>query len=220
MMPNRSGPSEILRQSPVLAVLRARHAGEYAPVIETLADGNIRCMELTLSTRGVFAQLPSLAEAFGSDIEIGVGTVTSADEASRAIDAGAQFLVTPVTDEAIVRVAVASGIPVFPGGLTPTELFSGWRTGATAVKIFPAATVGSGYISQLRGPFPDIQVIPSGGVGIGDVASWIAAGAMAVSLGGPLIGDAFQGGNLQPLKARAMEVSQIAAEAVAKRDSQ
>lgn len=219
-MPNRSGPSEILLHNPVVGVLRAKHASEYAPVIETLADGNIRCIELTLSTRGVFEQLPSLAAPFGTDIEIGVGTVTTADEASAAIDAGAKFLVTPVMDAAIVRAAVAAGIPVFPGGLTPTELFSGWQAGATAVKIFPAATVGSGYVSQLRGPFPDIQVIPSGGVSIADVASWIAAGAMAVSLGGPLIGDAFQGGNLQALKARAMEVSQIAAEAVAKRCSQ
>jgi 2-dehydro-3-deoxyphosphogluconate aldolase / (4S)-4-hydroxy-2-oxoglutarate aldolase len=218
-MPNRSEPSELLRQNPVLAVLRAEHAREYAPVIEALADANIRCIELTLSTAGVFEQLPSLAAAFGSGIEIGVGTVTTVDEASRALEAGARFLVTPVMNDAIVNVGVASGIPVFPGGLTPTELFNGWRAGATAVKIFPAATVGAGYISQLRGPFPDIQVIPSGGVGIADVASWIAAGATAVSLGGPLLGDAFQGGNLQLLKARAVEVSQIAAEAVAKRDS-
>lgn len=218
-MPIRSEPSELLRQNPVLAVLRAEDAREYAPVIEALADGNIRCIELTLTTQGVFNQLPSLSAAFGSSIEIGVGTVTTVEEASRALDAGARFLVTPVMSEAIVNVGVASGIPVFPGGLTPTELFSGWRAGATAVKIFPAAIVGAGYVSQLRGPFPDIQVIPSGGVGVADVAPWIAAGAMAVSLGGPLLGDAFQGGNLQLVKARALEVSRIAAEAVAKRGS-
>lgn len=218
-MPKRSEPSELLRQNAVLAVLRATHASEYAPVIEALAGGNVRCIELTLSTGGVFEQLPSLAAAFGSDIEIGVGTVTTVDEAVRALDAGARFLVTPVMDEAIVDVAAASGVPVFPGGLTPTELFTGWRAGATAVKIFPAATVGAGYIAQLRGPFPDIQVIPSGGVGIADVASWIASGAMAVSLGGPLLGDAFQGGDLRLLRARAREVTLIAAEAVAKRDS-
>jgi 2-dehydro-3-deoxyphosphogluconate aldolase/(4S)-4-hydroxy-2-oxoglutarate aldolase len=218
-MPIRSEPSELLRQNPVLAVLRAEDARDYPPVIEALADGNIRCIELTLTTQGVFDQLPSLSAAFGSSIEIGVGTVTTVDEASRALDAGARFLVTPVMSEAIVNVGVASGIPVFPGGLTPTELFNGWRAGATAVKIFPAAIVGAGYVSQLRGPFPDIQVIPSGGVGVADVAPWIAAGAMAVSLGGPLLGDAFQGGNLQLVKARALEVSRIAAEAVAKRGS-
>lgn len=115
-MPNRSEPSELLRQNPVLAVLRAKHAREYAPVMETLAEGDIRCIELTLSTGGVLDQLPSLAAAFGSDVEIGIGTVTTVDEASRAVDAGARFLVTPLMNEAIVYVGVAAGIPVFPGG--------------------------------------------------------------------------------------------------------
>jgi 2-dehydro-3-deoxyphosphogluconate aldolase / (4S)-4-hydroxy-2-oxoglutarate aldolase len=107
---------------------------------------------------------------------------------------------------------------VFPGGLTPTELLGGWRAGATAVKVFPASTVGPGYISQLRGPFPEIQVIPSGGVGIEDAAAWISAGALAVSLGGPLLGDAFHGGGLAALTARAARVSSVVAEALAARE--
>jgi 2-dehydro-3-deoxyphosphogluconate aldolase/(4S)-4-hydroxy-2-oxoglutarate aldolase len=97
--------------------------------------------------------------------------------------------------------------------LTPTELHAGWKLGATAVKVFPAATVGPGYISQLRGPFPEIQVIPSGGVGIDDVPSWIKAGAVAVSLGGPLLEDAFKDGNLQSLTARAKRVRRLVDEA-------
>lgn len=210
----RPAPSSVLLENPVVAVLRARHAAEYAPVISALAEGGVRTIELTLSTAGVFDLLPVLARDFGADVEIGVGTITTTAEADQALDAGARFLVTPVTDGDIVRAAVARGVPVFPGGLTPTELLSGWRAGATAVKVFPASTVGPGYISQLRGPFPEIQVIPSGGVGIGDAAAWISAGAMAVSLGGPLLGDAFKGGDLGLLKERAVEVSRLVAAAL------
>jgi 2-dehydro-3-deoxyphosphogluconate aldolase / (4S)-4-hydroxy-2-oxoglutarate aldolase len=210
--------SEILVRNPVVAVLRARHADQYAPVISALAEGGVRVIELTLSTAGVFDLLPRLAGEFGAEVELGVGTITTTAEAERALDCGAGFLVTPVTDAGIVRAAVARGVPVFPGGLTPTELLGGWRAGATAVKVFPASTVGPGYISQLRGPFPDLQVIPSGGVAIEDAAAWISAGALAVSLGGPLLGDAFQGGGLGALTARAARVSSVVAEALAARE--
>lgn len=213
-------PSSILLHNPVLAVLRAAHAREYAPVIDGLAAGGLRSIELTLSTRGVNELLPSLITDFGPDVEIGVGTVTTVAEAEQALDAGARFLVTPVADSAIVSVAVARGIPVFPGGLTPTELFSGWRAGATAVKVFPASTVGPSYISQLRGPFPDIEVVPSGGVAIEDAAAWITAGALAVSMGGPLLGDAFRGGHLPSLTERARRVSGVVAEALEGRNTQ
>ena len=211
----RIPPGPILRHNPVVAVLRARHATEYAPIIARLAAGGVRSIELTLSTAGVFGELPSLLQSFGTDVEIGVGTITTAGEAEEALEAGAAFLVTPVTDTDVVRLGISRGTPVFPGGLSPTELLAGWRAGATAVKVFPASTVGPGYIAQLRGPFPDIQVIPSGGVAIDDAPAWIRAGAMAVSLGGPLLGDAFAGGNLTALSHRARRVSDLVAEALA-----
>ena len=216
---SRSAPSAILRSNPVVAVLRAEHAREYAPVIESLVAGGVRSIELTLSTAGVIEELPSLIGAFGPEVEIGVGTITSRDQAESALDAGARFLVTPITDPDVVRAAVARDVPVFPGGLTPTELFAGWSAGATAVKVFPANIVGPGYISALRGPFPGIQVIPSGGVSLEDAAAWMAAGAVAVSLGGPLLGDAFKGGDLSALTERARRVSALVAEALQQRTS-
>lgn len=184
--------------------MRAHHATAYAPVIEALLDGGVLSIELTLSTPGVFEELPRLQERFGDGAEFGVGTITTVAEALRAIEAGAQYLVTPLTNPAIIAVAVEHGVAVFPGGLTPTELFSGWSEGATAVKVFPASVFGPGYVSMLRGPFPGIEVVPSGGVGIADAAAWISAGALAVSLGGPLIGDAFHGGDLKQLSERAV----------------
>jgi 2-dehydro-3-deoxyphosphogluconate aldolase/(4S)-4-hydroxy-2-oxoglutarate aldolase len=206
---SRPAPSSILRDTRVVAVLRASHAREYAPVIEALQRGGVLSIELTLSTPGVFDELTRLQERFGDGLEIGVGTVTTADEAETALDLGAAYIVTPVTDPDIVAACVRRGVAVYPGGLTPTELHAGWKLGATAVKVFPASVVGAGYVGQLRGPFPDIQVIPSGGVNIEDVPGWVKAGALAVSLGGPLLGDAFKGGDLQELTARARRVREL-----------
>ncbi|MFP3462212.1 bifunctional 4-hydroxy-2-oxoglutarate aldolase/2-dehydro-3-deoxy-phosphogluconate aldolase [Arthrobacter globiformis] len=206
---SRPAPSAVLRETRAVAVLRARHATDYAPVIEGLQRGGVLSIELTLSTPGVWEELPLLRERFGDTLEIGVGTVTEASEAETALDLGAAYIVTPVTDAGVIAACVRRGVPVYPGGLTPTELHTGWKLGATAVKVFPASTVGAGYVSQLRGPFPDIEVIPSGGVNIEDVPAWIAAGALAVSLGGPLLGDAFKGGDLQDLTARARRVREL-----------
>jgi 2-dehydro-3-deoxyphosphogluconate aldolase/(4S)-4-hydroxy-2-oxoglutarate aldolase len=206
---SRPAPSALLRETRTVAVLRARHASDYAPVIEALQRGGVLSIELTLSTPGVWEELPLLRERFGDSLEIGVGTVTEAAEAETALDLGAAYIVTPVTDPAIITACVSRDVPVYPGGLTPTELHAGWKLGATAVKIFPASTVGASYVSQLRGPFPDIEVIPSGGVNIEDVPAWIRAGALAVSLGGPLLGDAFKGGDLQDLTARARRVREL-----------
>lgn len=208
---SRPAPSAVLRETRAVAVLRASHASDYAPVIEALQRGGVLSIELTLSTPGVWDELPVLRDRFGDSLEIGVGTVTEAAEAEAALDLGAAYIVTPVTDPAVITACVSRGVPVYPGGLTPTELHAGWKLGATAVKVFPASTVGAGYVSQLRGPFPDIEVIPSGGVNIEDVPGWIRAGALAVSLGGPLLGDAFKGGDLQELTARARRVRELIA---------
>lgn len=198
--------STILLETRVIAVLRAAHARDYAPVIQALLDGGVRSIELTLSTPGVIEELPHLARRFGDAVELGAGTVTNVHQVERLVDAGASYIVTPHTDPAIVDATISRGIPVYPGGLTPTELFAGWRAGATAVKVFPASTVGPNYLAQLRGPFPDMEFIPSGGIGIDDAGAWIRAGALAVSLGGPLIGDAFKGGDLDALQRRAVAV--------------
>jgi 2-dehydro-3-deoxyphosphogluconate aldolase/(4S)-4-hydroxy-2-oxoglutarate aldolase len=212
-MNRRSEPSALLRETRVLAVLRAKSATEYAPVVEALIAGGVVSIELTLSTHGVIEELPKLLQRFGTDAELGVGTVTTPDQASEAIDAGAAYLVTPITETPIIDIAIDRGVPVFPGGLTPTELHRGWTAGATAVKVFPASKVGAGYVADLRGPFPDIEVIPSGGVGIAEAAAWIRAGAVAVSMGGPLLGDAFSGGDIRELTRRAEEIRRVVDEA-------
>jgi 2-dehydro-3-deoxyphosphogluconate aldolase / (4S)-4-hydroxy-2-oxoglutarate aldolase len=210
----RIEPSPVLLETPLIAVLRAAQATDYDQVVEVLGQNGVRCVELTLSTPGTIDHLPALIDHAGSELEIGVGTITTVTDAQRAIDAGAKYLVTPVINLEIIALALKHRLPVFPGGLTPTELHSAWVAGATAVKVFPAQTVGAKYGSHLRGPFPDLRFVPSGGVGLDDIPAWLNAGATAVSLGGPLIGDALKGGSLQGLAERTKRAVEIVREAI------
>jgi 2-dehydro-3-deoxyphosphogluconate aldolase/(4S)-4-hydroxy-2-oxoglutarate aldolase len=201
--PSVTPPSDNLLESPLIAVLRARQAEDYDSVVKILVDAGIRSLEFTLSTPKTLEHFSALRQLVPATVDLGVGTITDLEQAKFALDAGAEFLVTPITNLEIVALACRRGVPIYPGGLTPTELHAGWTAGATAVKVFPASTVGVTYLSQLRGPFPDIQVVPSGGVELSDVQPWLQAGALAVSLGGPLIGNAFSGGSLTELAERA-----------------
>ncbi|MFH8252688.1 bifunctional 4-hydroxy-2-oxoglutarate aldolase/2-dehydro-3-deoxy-phosphogluconate aldolase [Microbacterium sp. B2969] len=190
-------------ESRLIVVARAQRAEDYDAVLEALIDAGIRSVELTLTTPGTIERLPHLLERFAGDADLGIGTVTSLDQLKSAVDAGARYLVTPITVPELLAEAVRVGVPLVPGGFTPTELFASWSAGASAVKVFPAGRLGAGYVKDLRGPFPDIEVVPSGGVDLESAAQWLAAGAAAVSVGGPLLGDAFGGGDLDALRERA-----------------
>lgn len=213
--PECAGASAALTASGLLAVLRANHAEQYAPVVETLVAAELNCIELTLTTPGTLAALPALRQNVPATTELGVGTVTTVEQARATAEAGADFLVTPTTNPDIVTVAVRAGIPVYPGGLTPTELYEGWTAGAAAVKLFPASTVRPEYLTQLRGPFPDLHVIPSGGINLDDAAQWIKSGSLAVSIGGPLLRDVFTNGDYDALQQRTERLVKTVAEAVA-----
>jgi 2-dehydro-3-deoxyphosphogluconate aldolase/(4S)-4-hydroxy-2-oxoglutarate aldolase len=209
----RTPPSPLLRRSRVVAVLRAPRAIDCEAVVETLVRGGVGSIELTLTTPGALELLPRLVELFAGSAEIGLGTVTTVGQAVAAVDRGAAFIVTPVTSAAIAESVTSRGVPFYPGGFTPTELWSSWSAGATAVKLFPASTVGPGYLAQLRGPFPELEILPSGGIELDDVPAWLRAGSLAVSLGGPLLRDAFARGDLSALEERARRVTGLAAEA-------
>jgi len=187
----------------VVAVLRAAHADRYPPVVDVLAENGVHAIELTMSTPGTVDVVAALRDRVaGSGAALGVGTVTDVATAHQVIDLGAEFIVTPTADTDVVTVAVDRDIPVYPGALSPTEVLAVWKAGATAVKLFPASTVGPSYIAHLHGPFPEIPVLPSGGFGIPDIPTWVRAGAVAVSMGSSLIGDALRGGSLTELAQR------------------
>jgi 2-dehydro-3-deoxyphosphogluconate aldolase / (4S)-4-hydroxy-2-oxoglutarate aldolase len=190
---------------PVVAILRAADAERFLEAGRVLYEGGVRAIEVTLTSQGALGAFGRLREELPADALLGVGTVRSAGDAERAVAAGAAYLVAPDFRPEMVAFAVGRGIPVVPGALTPTEVAAAWAAGATAVKVFPVSAVGGpAYLRAVRAPLPEVPLVPTGGVGIDDIGAYLAAGAAAVGLGSPLLGDAGDpGGDLAALADRA-----------------
>jgi 2-dehydro-3-deoxyphosphogluconate aldolase/(4S)-4-hydroxy-2-oxoglutarate aldolase len=210
---DRPTPPPGLTRSGVVAI--ARHLGpDRAPAIAiALASGGVGAFEITLNepVDGALRTIDAVARE-GTALDVGAGTVLSIDAAKAAIDCGATFLVMPHTDPDLIEWAAARGIPALPGAATPTEVLAGWRAGAAAVKVFPASSLSPSFIRELRGPFPDIPLVPTGGVTADTAGDFIAAGAMAVGLGSWLLGD----GKLDGVTVRARRVVDAVAAARAR----
>ena len=195
--------TDAIAESGVVAVLRAPTAEHFGAVTTTLVEAGLRAIEVTLTSRGALEFLASLTREVPPCVRVGAGSVMDSDDAKACVDAGAAFLVSPVFDVDVLTVGLASRIPTYPGALTPTEVVVASRAGAPAVKIFPASSVGPRYIKDLHAPLPGVRLMPTGGIAIDDIGAWLTAGAMAVGLGGPLLGDAGDGGSLKSLRDRA-----------------
>ncbi|MBJ8339036.1 bifunctional 4-hydroxy-2-oxoglutarate aldolase/2-dehydro-3-deoxy-phosphogluconate aldolase [Antrihabitans sp. YC3-6] len=179
---------DVILEDRVLAVVRAPTIPDPVALADALADSGIRALELTLTTPGVLEYLRIAANS--SRAVLGLGTVLTGEQARAAIDCGAQFLVTPGVRPAVAEVAAERGIPVVMGAFTPSEVLTALDLGAAAVKIFPARSLGPGYFKDLLGPFPDVALIPSGGVNAGNAADFLANGAVAVTAGTDVVSPA------------------------------
>lgn len=166
----------------VLAVVRAPSIPDPAALCAALASGGIHTIEFTFTTPDL-PRVIAAAVSRGEGTHIGAGTVLTANQASAAIEVGAEFLVTPALRPEVAEVAARHGIPVVMGALTPTEYLQAVELGAAAVKVFPASAFGPEYLKALRGPFPAARLIPSGGVDSGNAREYLAHGAFAVSAG-------------------------------------
>lgn len=177
---------DALRRAGVLAVLRAPSAEAAVSAVDALVAGGVTGIEITYSTPDADAAISEVARRHGDRIYLGAGTVLTEAQAGEAVAAGASFLVSPGTDEALVPVLRATGAAVFTGALTPSEVMAALRLEVDAVKVFPAALGGPAYLKALRGPFPDVPFMPTGGVSAANIGDWLAAGAVAVGAGGEL----------------------------------
>jgi 2-dehydro-3-deoxyphosphogluconate aldolase / (4S)-4-hydroxy-2-oxoglutarate aldolase len=166
-----------------VAVIRAERIADPVELAGALAGAGIRCVEFTLTTPGA---VEALASAVDSGAVVGAGTVLDERQAREAVAAGARFVVSPAFVPDLVDACREDGVPVFLGALTPTEIHDAWAAGATAVKLFPAALGGARYLEHLRGPFPHIAFIPSGGIDERNASEYLAAGAVAVYAGSSL----------------------------------
>lgn len=179
---------ERIRGVGIIPVVRAMSADEALDAVEAIRAGGIPILEITLTVPGAVRIIAELATRLGDDALIGAGTVLDADSAKECIDAGARFVVSPSLDIPTIETCRRAEIPVFPGALTPTEIVTGWKAGADAIKVFPANSVGgASYLKSLKAPLPQIELIPTGGVSLNTAADFIAAGAFALGVGADLV---------------------------------
>jgi len=189
---------------PTIAILRGGTGDHVEDVIRTLVDSGVSAIEVTTNTPRWREGIAWAAERYGSAASIGVGTVLDTRQLDEAAAAGATFAVSPHTDQAIGERAHERGLGWYPGAATPTEIVRAWQLGARAVKVFPAAPLGGpAFLKQVLAPLDFVDVIPTGGIGVDDAAEYLAAGAVAVGLGSPLVGDALTSGDLDALRGRA-----------------
>jgi len=191
-----------LSRRKVLAIIRADGPDRALECVRTLVTAGITTLEVSLTTPGGAEAVAKARSEFDPSVLIGAGTVISADQADEVAAAGAGFVVTPAITRAAHR-SVELGLPLLCGALTPTEVVGALDLGALAVKIFPAKLYGPGYLRELRAPLPNAPLIAVGGVDAASVPEYLAAGAFAVGIGSPLLGDAGTGGSQSALAERA-----------------
>lgn len=200
---DNAGLRERVAASRLIAIIRGTDVDATVATALTLIDAGILTLEIALTLDDAEAAIAHVVQDAPVEALIGAGTVLDEADVDRAVSAGAQFMVTP-TLTASVEYAVGQGIGVLPGVYTPTEIQRGMDLGAAAVKLFPASALGPGFIRAVRDPFPEARIIPVGGVTVDTISGYLAAGAFALGVGGPLVGDAATpGGDLSALAMRA-----------------
>ncbi len=193
--------SRLITEIGVVPVVRAANAKQALLAVEAVCAGGIPIVEITMTVPGAIDLIAQIAGSVGATVLVGAGTVLDAETAAKCIAAGAQFVVSPGFDRETVEIVKREGKLVMAGALTPTEIAAAWKSGADFVKIFPCGPVGGAkYIRALRGPFPQIPFVPTGGVNLETAADFIRAGAAALGVGGELVqADALKAGNAQPI---------------------
>ncbi|GAA0830327.1 bifunctional 4-hydroxy-2-oxoglutarate aldolase/2-dehydro-3-deoxy-phosphogluconate aldolase [Streptosporangium amethystogenes subsp. fukuiense] len=193
---------ELLRERRLLAIVRGRDPEGSFRTAYALVEEGIDVLEVSLTGTGALDVIARVRAEFGDAVVLGAGTVLTAADADAAASAGAGFAVTPAMGEGTAH-AIELGLPTLIGAMTPTEVWNATTAGATAVKVFPASVGGPGYLSALLDPFPGVPLVPVGGVRADQVRPYLDAGAVAVGVGSPLVGDAPHGGDLAALRERA-----------------
>lgn len=178
---------EDIERAGIVAVIRMKEAGKVRAVVDALAEGGIRALEVTMTVPGAVDLIRQLAPTLPPGFVFGAGTVLDAPTVARVVDAGAQFIVSPVFRRDVIEASHARGAAVMPGCFTPTEILDAWDAGADIVKVFPATTVGPGYLRDVRAPLPHVKLMPTGGVTVENAGDWIRAGAVAVGVGSSLL---------------------------------
>jgi len=171
----------------VVAVIRLQDSSKLRAVVDALAAGGVKALEITMTVPRAIELIGEIAPTLPPDFVIGAGTVVDPDTAHAAILAGARFIVGPVLRPAVIEVCHRYDVAVMPGCFSPTEILTAWEAGADVVKVFPATALGPSYFRDIRGPLPHLKLMPTGGVTLDNAGDWIRAGAVAIGVGTALV---------------------------------
>lgn len=177
---------ELFNQAPLVGIVRNLSMAEMGPMLPLYREVGLTTIEITMNTPQADALIRYALDEHPVGLNIGAGTVCTMVDLEKALSAGAQFIVTPILDEPVIRACVERGVPIFPGAFTPSEIYKAWSLGASLVKVFPVTSLGPAYINDLKGPLGQIKLLPTGGVTLDNMAEFLEAGANGVGLGSQL----------------------------------
>lgn len=198
---------ERFRRMPIVGILRGYTPYEVERLIQIYMDCGFTTIEVTMNSDHAGPMIRKLVAEYGERLNVGAGTVRTMEELHQALQAGAQFIVTPIVDPQVISTCVACQIPIFPGAYTPSEVYQAWKLGATAVKIFPAVTGGLTHIKAIRAPLEMIPLVPTGGVGAHNLGDFFDAGVVGVGMGSQLFpGKHVEAGDWESVRTQMMEV--------------
>ena len=207
MSTTRHATTETIERAGIVAVIRIKDPAKLQAVVDAISEGGITALEVTMTVPGAIELIANLAPKMPSGFLLGAGTVVDAGTALKVIDAGAQFIVSPVFRRDVIEACHSRAVPVTPGCFTPTEILDAWDAGADIVKVFPATALGPGYIKDVRAPLPHVKLMPTGGVTLDNAGEWIKAGAVAVGVGSALTdAKAIEAGHFGVLRANAERI--------------
>jgi len=187
MSASRAAIVRDLEDAGVIAVIRLASGAELRDVSDALIEGGVRALEVTMTVPRAVSLIEELTSALPAGVLVGAGTVLDPDTAADVIRAGAKFVVSPVFRRSLIERCHRFEIPAMPGCFTPTEILEAWDAGADLVKVFPATALGPTYVKDLRGPLPQVRLVPTGGVTRDNAGDWIRAGAVAIGVGTALV---------------------------------
>ena len=176
---------ELYNRAPIVGIVRGVSMGVVRDIVKAYLKADLHTIEITMNTAGATEMISMLRSEF-QQLNVGAGTVCNMQDYEKAVAAGAQFIVTPIIDEAVIKTAVAQEIPIFPGAYSPTEIYKAWSLGASAVKIFPASQLGVQFIKDISAPLNYIKLLPTGGVSLENIKSFFEAGVVGVGMGSSL----------------------------------
>lgn len=178
---------EAFHQIPVVGILRNVPPQRMQKLFSIYADAGLTTIEVTMNSEGATEAISSLAKEFGNKLNIGAGTVCTLKDLDKALQAGAQFVVTPILRAEVIQACVQSKVPVFAGAFTPSEIYSAWELGASMVKVFPAGLLGPSYIKEVLAPLDHIKLLPTGGISQENFGEFLKAGAAGLGMGSHLL---------------------------------